>query len=166
MPEKVLNDFLDKTHNKSSVLFSTVAIHLDFLMQKFASQDLWIFCDRQGGRAHYGPPLRLMFEDWSLGIIRETDGISDYELTRNGNTVRITFREKAEASCLPVAMASMLCKYLREMLMHRFNNWWGVQIPGLKPTAGYYTDGMRFLGDISTKKSELNIPDRELIRSK
>lgn len=164
--EKPLNHLLDQTHNKSSVLFSTVAIHLDYLLRNYADQNLWIFCDRQGGRSHYGPSLRLMFEDWSLGIIQEIEGQSDYELSRNGLMVRVTFREKAEAKCLPVAMASMVCKYLRETLMGRFNHWWIKQIPGLKPTAGYHTDGMRFLSDIAIRRDQLKIPDAELIRSR
>ena len=164
--EKPLNRLLDQTHNKSSVLFSTVAIHLDYLLKHFSQKGLWIFCDRQGGRAHYGPSLRLMFEDWSLGILQEIEGQSDYELSRGSRTVRITFREKAEAKCLPVALASMICKYLREVLMGRFNHWWLSQIPGLKPTAGYYTDGVRFLADTAAKRKELGISDGQLIRSR
>ena len=37
--------------------------------------NLVIFCDRQGGRGHYGHLLRLMFEDWAMEIVCET--ISD-----------------------------------------------------------------------------------------
>ena len=59
-----------------------------------------------------------MFEEWSLEILGEADGRSDYRLHKGDHVVRLTFREKAEAQCLPVAMASMLSKYLREMLTH------------------------------------------------
>ena len=60
----------------------------------------------------------------------------------------------------------MLCKYLREAFMHRFNNWWGPQLPGLKPTAGYYTDGMRWLGATAELRRSLGTLDTQLIRSR
>ena len=164
--ERELNRQLDATRNKSSVLFSTSAMHLDHLIKTYGEQGLVIFCDQQGGRAHYGQLLRLMFEDWALEIIREGDGFSEYRLTRNDHAVRIIWCEKAEAQCLPVAAASMLSKYLREMLMRRFNAFWKVHLPDVKPTAGYYNDGLRFLRDIQQKRKELSITDELLVRSR
>jgi ribonuclease HII len=164
--EKPLNEMLTVTHNKASVLFSTAAIHLDELIRKFSKQGLTIFCDRQGGREHYGSLLRLMFEDWHLEIVSEIQGDCEYRLSRSGEIVRILFKEKAEAQCLPVAAASMLSKYLREVFMHRLNKFWQQHLPELTPTAGYYTDGVRFLQDIQVKRYELGVPDAEIIRSR
>jgi hypothetical protein len=107
-----------------------------------------------------------MFDDWSLQILRESDGRSDYVLSRQGHDVRITFCEKAEAQCLPVAVASMISKYLREALMRRFNAYWRLHLPELHPTAGYYGDGVRFLNDIDLKRRELGVSDFDLIRSR
>ena len=166
LPEKQLNRLLQHTHNKSSVLFSLAAAHLDHLLRHFGQQQLVIFCDRQGSREHYGRLLRLMFEDWALEIRIEADGVSEYGLTQSGHTVRLIFAEKAETQCLPVAVASMLCKYLREALMRRFNAYWRSLLPNLQPTAGYYTDGMRFLKDIDEKRRQLAIPDSHLIRQR
>jgi len=78
--------------------------------------------------------------------------------------VRIIFTEKAEEKCLAVATAAMLSKYLREALMRRFNAFWITHVPMVAPTAGYYTDGMRFLRDIEPKRQEMGIGDGELIR--
>ena len=164
--ERPLNDMLAQTHNKASVLFSTAAIHLDELIRRFARDGLTIFCDRQGGREHYGSLLRLMFDAWHLEIVCEKDGQAEYRLSRGGEIVRILFREKAEAQCLPVAAASMLSKYLREVFMHRLCRFWQQHVPGLAPTAGYYTDGLRFLQDIQAKRQELGVPDAEIIRSR
>ena len=125
-----------------------------------------IVCDRQGGRGHYGPLLRLMFDEWSLEIVREVEARSDYILHQRGHRVRITFCEKAEAQCLPVAAASMVSKYLREAMMRRFNAYWRQHRPELKPTAGYYGDGVRFLNDIDVKRRELGVTDHQLIRSR
>ncbi|MEO6434148.1 MAG: hypothetical protein ABIP55_00075 [Tepidisphaeraceae bacterium] len=175
--ERKLNDLIGATRNKASALFSTAAIHLDYLLRTYgqsASQGgLTIFCDRQGGRTHYGSLLRLMFgneaqdgEGWELEISSETEARADYRLRRRGSEVRILFCEKAEEQCLPVAAASMLSKYLREALMHRFNAYWKRLLPSVKPTAGYYTDGVRFLGDIQLKRAEMGIADELLIRSR
>ncbi|MEA2707500.1 MAG: hypothetical protein QOF78_101 [Phycisphaerales bacterium] len=167
--ERRLNDLISATHNKGSALFSTSAIHLDHLLKKFGDKGLVIFCDRQGGRSHYGALLRLMFEDWSLEIIREEESRAEYRLLQKGGRgkiVRILFCEKAEAQCLPVAVASMLSKYIREALMVRFNAFWKQHLPTVTPTAGYYQDGSRFLADINEKRLELGITDELLIRAR
>jgi len=166
IPERQYNRTIEATRNKGSLLFSTAALHLDHLLKTFGQRGLVIFCDRQGGREHYGSLLRLMFEEWSLEIVLETESRSEYWLTRNGHGVRLIFCEKAEAQCLPVAVASMLSKYLREALMGRFNAYWASMLPGLTPTAGYHGDGGRFLIDIESKRRELGIADADLIRSR
>lgn len=164
--ERRLNRMVEQTHNKSTVLFSTAAMHIEHLLSHYGERGLTIFCDRQGGRERYGSLLRLMFDAWSLEIVSEGDGYSEYTLSRNGHDVRIIFTEKAEAQCLPVALASMLSKYLRETLMRRFNAYWQRLLPGLQPTAGYYGDGSRFLQDIAQKRQELGITDELLVRAR
>jgi len=185
VPERQLNHLLDQTRNKAGVLFSTSATHLDHLLRTYARRGLVIFCDRQGGREHYGQLLRLMFEDWPLEIVHEEDGHAEYVLHHpkrgiegeNGRTgergtanapppVRLIFREKGETHCMSVALASMLSKYLRETLMRRFNAFWRRYLPEVAPTAGYYGDGQRFLQDIELKRRELGITDELLIRSR
>jgi hypothetical protein len=167
--ERRFNELLDGTRNKGSALFSITAIHLDHLLRTYADADggLVIFCDRQGGREHYGSLLRLMFPEWSLHIIREAvEGRSEYVLEQDRRLVRLIFCEKAEAQCLPVAVASMISKYLREALMRRFNAFWRTHLPDVAPTAGYYGDGERFLNDIALKRRELGIADELLVRSR
>jgi hypothetical protein len=65
---------------------------------------------------------------------------------------------------MAVALASMLSKYLREVLMRRFNAFWAKHLPAVAPTAGYYNDGTRFLRDIDLTRKQLGIADEELIR--
>lgn len=164
--ERRFNQMIESTRNKGSALFSIAAMHLDHLLKTYGERDLVIVCDRQGGREHYGSLLRLMFPDWSLEIDCESDGNSEYRLHRSNHCVRLFFREKAEASCMPVAIASMLSKYLREAMMRRFNAFWKLHLPGVQPTAGYYGDGTRFLADIDFKRRELGIADEHLLRSR
>lgn len=164
--EQHLNRMIAATRNKGSTLFSVSAVHLDHLLRTFGERDLVIVCDRQGGRERYGSLLRLMFEEWALEVVSEQEGRSEYRLVRNGHVVRLVFTEKAEAQCLPVAVASMLSKYLREVMMRRFNAFWRQHLPDVTPTAGYYGDGTRFLAEIDTKRRELGISDEQLIRSR
>lgn len=164
--EQRFNQMVEQTRNKGSALFSIAAAHIDHLLRNFGHRGLVIFCDRQGGREHYGNLLRLMFPDWSLGIHDETAGQCVYQLTRGEDSVTLLFCEKAETHCMGVAAASMLCKYVRESLMHRFNGFWQKYIPELSPTAGYYTDGQRFLQDIAGCRLSLGITDEQLIRSR
>jgi hypothetical protein len=172
MPERQFNRMLHETRNKAGALFSISARHLDHLLRTYADRPLVIHCDRQGGREHYAQLLRLMFEDWALDVIREQDGHAEYVLHQPASAgtsappVRLIFREKAESQSMPVALASMLCKYVREGLMRRFNAFWRTHLPEVEPTAGYYGDGSRFLQDIEAKRKELGIPDELLIRSR
>jgi ribonuclease HII len=108
----------------------------------------------------------MFSEEWDLEVISEIDGRAEYRLHRGQNIVRIIFTEKAEMQALPVAAASMLSKYLRESLMHRFNHFWKTHLPNLAPTAGYYNDGERFLRDIASKQQELGIKHEEIARSR
>ena len=166
LPERRYNRMVAATRNKASVLFSTSALHLDHLLRTHGDRGLVIVCDRQGGREHYGSLLRLMFDEWSLIVAAEGDGGSEYHLRRGDSTVRLFFREKAESACLPVAMASMLAKYLRESLMRRLSGYWQARVPGLAATAGYYTDGMRFLADIAAARAAMGVTDDDIIRSR
>ncbi|GIW76479.1 MAG: hypothetical protein KatS3mg104_1542 [Phycisphaerae bacterium] len=166
MPERQFNDMVLKTRNKASTSFHWVAKHIHTLLHRFSDQSLVIVCDRQGGRENYAPVLRLMFEDWSLQIVEETSPRSEYRLVSGQRSALIVFCEKAETISLPVAAASMLAKYLREALMRRFNRYWQQQMPDLSPTAGYYTDGWRFLRQIEPIRARLGVSDEQLIRSR
>jgi hypothetical protein len=169
LPESLFNQRVAMTRNKASVLFSSVARHIAHLLDTHAApgvEPLWIVCDRQGGREHYGAMLRQLFEDWHLTVIGETEKRADYELAKGPARARLTFVEKGESMSISTALASMLCKYVREALMGRFNRYWQRLIPDLAPTAGYWTDGLRFLKDIETKRHELGVPDEMLVRSR
>src|SRR5665213_2603803 len=164
--EGELNHMFDVTRHKANVLFSVGAGHLDHLLRAYGDKGLVIICDRLGGRGHYGSLLRLMFDEWSLEIIEEGESRSEYRLHRRGHAARLVWMEKAEIQCLPVAAASMLSKYLREVMMHRFNAYWKQLLPEVNPTAGYHTDGLRFLADIEPTRRELGIGDGRLVRSR
>ena len=45
---------------------------------------------------------------------------------------------------MPAALASMTSKYLRELAMRAFNEFWCGRVHDLAPTAGYPRDARRF----------------------
>ena len=83
---------------------------------------------------------------------------------RVGST-ELRFQMKAEAN-FPVALASLVCKYVRELSMLVFNQFWAKHVSGLKPTAGYPVDAARFRQDIAESQTNLNITDDVLWRER
>lgn len=63
-------------------------------------------------------------------------------------SIHVQFRSEAEEAHLPVALASMTAKLVRELAMGRFNRYWSGRMPELKPTAGYVKDARRWLDDL------------------
>lgn len=108
-----------------------------------------IVVDRQGGRTRYGEALRSAIPGARVEIVGETAGRSVYDLVGSGRRVRISFEVEAEARHLPVALASMSAKLVRELLVARLNAYWTARCPEIKPTAGYALDGGRYLKDLA-----------------
>ena len=161
--ERAYNRLAGASRNKASVLFDVTARHIWRLLDAHADRDdarLTIVCDRHGGRSSYAGPLRMMFPDRPLAVVAETEGRSTYEL--GGAT--LTFVEKGDADHLPVAAASMLAKYVREALVRRLNVWFAARVPGVAPTAGYWTDGLRFLADVRPALPGLGLCEADLRR--
>ena len=50
--------------------------------------------------------------------------------------------------------------------MSQFNQYWAGLVPGVKPTAGYPQDAVRFLADIRPYLEDHDIPMRSLWRRK
>ncbi|MGH9174221.1 MAG: hypothetical protein ACRD1H_07675, partial [Vicinamibacterales bacterium] len=75
----------------------------------------------------------------------------------------VRFQARAEQH-LPVALASMVSKYVRELAMELFNRFWCDHVPGLRPTKGYPLDAHRFKADIAAAQQRLGIADEVLWR--
>ncbi len=168
VPEGAFNRMLAQTNNKGSALVSITLEHLYYLHVHFGAAGLVVGVDKQGGRDHYTSLLMRTFPDASLKVLEESETGSSYLLTESaGGEMRRTvihFREKGETYFMPVALSSMICKYLRELYMHVFNNWWCQRIDGLRPTAGYYQDGMRWLADVDGHLARFNVKRADLVR--
>lgn len=160
------NDMVGKVNNKSSVLFTAVCRHIDWAFKHFGNQNLQIVVDRQGGRSHYLQALTRMFPNAQGSILRESENDCSYEITDQNGKMRVHFVVKADDKFLPVSLASIVSKYIRELLVGRINDYFLEIDQTLKPTAGYWTDGCRFLSDIDKILENNNIDKNLLIRIK
>ncbi len=80
--------------------------------------------------------------------------------------MRLIFEPRADHHHFCVALASMVSKYLRELLMLEFNRFWEQHVPGLKPTAGYPSDAARFFEAIRPVMQRLHIAEPMVWRQK
>jgi len=164
LSEAQFNDAVNRVRTKSAASFHLVGRHLAAIMQQHGQHHPRVVVDRQGARMRYREPLQMLFPEAMIRILDEEDSISRYELALEARRMTITFTENAESSHLPVALASMLAKYVRELLMIRFNRYFAALRPELKPTAGYVEDGRRFLADIEDLIESHRLPRERLVR--
>jgi hypothetical protein len=164
--EDRFNQRVAATRNKAAVLIEQVLRLIQFAADLAGDQDLVVRADRLGGRTNYRPLLAAAFPERHLHILEVSDKRSRYRLAVAGNDWFIEFAVAADQQQLPVALASMLAKYLREVLMQGFNTYWHSRLPGLRPTAGYYADARRFLAEIEPVIPETDIARRRFVRSR
>jgi len=159
------NSRVETVKNKSRVLFTELCSLVLETMDKAADNEMvQIVVDRQGGRVNYQQELLRMLPGFSLSVIRQDEKLSSYELTANKKVMRIHFCVKADTKFLPVCLAAMTSKYLREVLMESLNSFFCKICDKLKPTAGYWQDGQRFVKDLKSLVPEYSIDPKMLIR--
>ena len=166
--EDTFNRMAAATHSKASLSFTFVARHLLHVWENYNEHSPNVIIDRQGGRTHYRELLAQSFPDTQVDVIEETATASAYLMSARSDrsrSMRITFRVDAEQAHMPVALASMVSKYTRELLMARFNHYFTQRVPDLKPTAGYAKDGKRFLEDLAPHLPDLGLIQQQLKRT-
>ncbi|HMQ14800.1 MAG TPA: hypothetical protein PKC49_02395 [Phycisphaerae bacterium] len=160
------NQRVAQTDNKASVLLEHVLDLLAASARAADDEELHLYVDHLGGRTNYRDLLQALFPGAGLRELEVSPSRSAYELRARAAPWRITFVVEADQAFLPVALASMLAKYLREVLMEHFNAYWKRLVPGLRPTAGYYQDARRFLEDIETARPQTGIPLESFVRQR
>ena len=106
---------------------------------------LHAICGMVGGIRKYGP--RFAKELGPFEVLGEERGLSAYRVERVGD---IRFEVKADARHLPVALASMFGKYLREVWMLRLNRFYQEALPGLRSCSGYHDSVTRGFVDATS----------------
>ena len=143
------NRVVTRTGNKSYLLFQKCGLLLQQIWRHAGSRECCILVDRHGGRIRYRELLRDVFPACRCEVLRESKQGSVYRFSDAEKSLVVAFKEKADCLALPVALASMLAKYLRELYMRVFNIYWQSRKQGLKGTAGYGNDARRFFEEIS-----------------
>lgn len=148
--ENDYNDQCERLQSKARVLFAANVDVLEALLARARTRGeaLRVLCDRHGGRQHYGDLLQLAFPLRGVTTKLESKPRSTYAVGRGDDAFEIEYAIGAEALAFEVALASILAKYLRELFVEALNRWFVARVPHLTRTAGYYTDGLRFLEDL------------------
>jgi hypothetical protein len=166
LPEGHYNRLVSSTQNKAIVSGGLLLRLMQRVADAYPDHEIRFCVDKQGGRDHYGRMLLRGFETRRLRVIEESERHSAYELTDDRASWRIRFDEGGESLHLSTALASMVSKYLRELFMECFNDYWTKHAPTVKRTAGYYKDGLRFIKDIHPHVQSLGVDRRMLVRER
>ncbi|MEN6306940.1 MAG: hypothetical protein ABFD91_04220 [Anaerohalosphaeraceae bacterium] len=162
------NERIDKIKNKSRVLFIEICSLIHEVFHHYADNDgpMQFLIDRQGGRMQYHQELLRMFPGMELTILGESETLSSYEMGSGNKKMRLHFSVEADGKFLPVALASMTSKLIRELLVKELNRYFTKSCPALKPTAGYWQDGQRYIADLKKNNLVDSFDSRLLIRQK
>jgi len=160
------NQLLNHWDSKGAILGHGLS---ELLNRGLSSVDPWredepidFMIDKHGGRnCYYAILQEAMGEDM---VVAHEEGMNRSVYSVCGREVRFTFQPRADAEHFCVAVASMASKYLRELLMLEFNQFWLSHLPDLKPTAGYPGDSARFYKAIKPIAKRLGIPRTALWR--
>jgi ribonuclease HII len=159
------NQANDRWGNKSETLSKTTLGLLADVLAHCQDEPVRVVCDKHGGRNFYGRHLQEQFPDPWIEVHRESAKESIYRWHCGEQRVEANFRAGGE-TFLPAALASMTSKYLRELAMRAFNEFWCGRVNGLLPTAGYPTDANRFRAAVRPTQQALGIDDHIMWRSR
>ena len=164
-PER-FNGLVGKWGSKGAVLGLGLVELLQQCLRLPGDDQLEITVDKHGGRNQYSAVLQHAFAEGMVLAREEGADRSMYEVVGLGRPVRVTFMPRADGTAFCVALASMVCKYLREVLMGEFNRFWLEKVPGLEPTAGYPGDSQRFFEAIEPVLATLGIARERVWRER
>ncbi len=123
--------------------------------------EVLILADKHGGRNNYHAQLVEVLDGLLPMCVNEGRDHSRYRVV----DAELRFEARAERH-FPVAVASMISKYVRELSMEAFNRYWRDLAPDVAPTKGYPGDAARFRDDVAQVRQELAIADASFWRAK
>jgi ribonuclease HII len=161
------NELLDFWGSKGAVLGQALAEILRRRIGLGEAEEAVVFqIDKHGGRNTYAAMLQDAIADGMVVAHEEGADRSCYSVLGLPRHVRVIFEPRADSAHFCVALASMVSKYVRELLMLDFNDFWASHVPGVRPTAGYPGDSARFFDAIRTAAERLSIPEEAIWRKK
>jgi len=169
VPAAYLNRLMDGAgRNKAQALFMVAAEVLSAARGFRPRDPVFVTMDQHGGRKYYADLLAGAFPMHQVRTVEESADGSRYVLDGgaggSGAPMHLTVCEKCEAWSLVTALASMAAKYVRELCMDEFNEYFAERVPGLKPTAGYGRDATRFLAETAAARAAAEMPLEVVLR--
>ena len=167
-PAGRFNQIVDGSASKATVLANGMCEMLaeTSAMLPIDQEPLLFLCDKLGGRNFYATMLQEAFpQGWIIPELESAEE-SRYRVELLERPITVVFRPRADGDSVAVALASMLCKYLREVCMRQFNRFWDRHVPGIKPTAGYPGDAKRFFDEIKPAMAKLGLTDDQVWRKR
>jgi ribonuclease HII len=158
------NAIIERWDSKAVVTGLTLVHLLQACLQGTSAEPMYFVVDKLGGRNQYGV---LLQEAFHAGLVfPEEEGMlrSSYRVEGLDRPVRALFVPRADAEHFTVALASMVSKYVRELLMIEFNRFWQTHVPGLKATAGYPGDAARYFDEIRPVLGRLGLQESQVWR--
>jgi ribonuclease HII len=173
-----INRELDDEHRRAEGTKNTWSTHAVLRLAVLRRQALGggpttIACDMAGGRRSYAGALRRAFAlpepapSGQLGLLAplhagERDVITVLAEARDACRYRLEldaplalgFFVGGDRLDPRISWASILAKYLRELLLRPFNRYFAARVPGLRPTAGYPEDAKRFIAEVEAGLAE------------
>jgi ribonuclease HII len=122
--------------------------------------EILALCGKVGSTRYYGPWLEAAgIGAWTAE--EEDREISSYQVPSVG---KISFIKDGDGSHLPVAVASMVGKYLRELAMRDLNR--SLALPGIRPASGYRDKVTKeFVARTGERRKELQLEDICFLRN-
>jgi ribonuclease HII len=152
------NRMVDHWGSKGGALTEAIQTLITAIIPRLRpNEPVYVMVDKHGGRNTYSALLQHCFGDGMVFVRRESMACSQYDIQGYAGPIRLQFQPRADSEHFCVALASMLSKYLREMLMGEFNRFWAERLPGLKHTAGYPGDASRFYDAIRPMVDQLGL---------
>ena len=166
--EGEFTEVVGRTGNKAMIGLGCIGEALRRVCVRSRGGEVLALIDRQGGRTHYGRFLWKALSPRRVLVIRESEERSAYRVEgADGTVMTVHFTVEGEKGALPVALASMAAKYVRELHMELLNRYFIEKVgPGLRPTAGYVKDARRFLADIEGACAGGEFPLELLVRQR
>ena len=166
-PER-FNEMVCRLGNKAELLSSETLLLAGRMLDKRPDgdvSDVSIGCDKHGGRSKYAGMLNQYLTREFVHVVKESLETSQYSWQQGEANVSIRFNAQGEA-WMPIALSSMMAKYVREIAMLVWNEFWQEKLPGIKPTKGYPMDARRFKKEIADLQQSLGIQDQQIWRSR
>lgn len=166
VPAPRFNDLIDRWDSKGAVLGVGLCQLVEQCVASTEPEPMRFTIDKHGGRNAYAALLQRAFGAGMVLAEEEGRLRSVYRVEGLDRPVRVVVTPRADIENFTVALASMISKYLRELLMGEFNRFWQMHVPDLKPTAGYPQDAERYFAAIRPVLAQLGIAERAVWRNR